>query len=94
MGNIQLRLSLKGEDKQQMDAITGNFIQVLQGTDAEFLRASETHLEIQALIRNLPVQMSLEDAEQLRALLRDMLPVASGPATMALEILETAILIR
>jgi hypothetical protein len=102
MGNITMSLSLEGEDEQQIDALMAYFIQATQSAaastgepvDIEFVRASKTNLTIKRLLSNLPVQMDLGDAEQLRGLIRQMAEHSPGPAQLALEIIDAAILLR
>ena len=91
---MKMLLELEGNDQQQIDSFLAGFIESLGSTDAEIIRSSKTRLEIRALLSNLPVQMSLEDAERLKSLLHQMQPDAHGPATLALEIVDAAILLR
>jgi hypothetical protein len=96
---MTLELQVEGDDDDQMDAFMGDFIRVWQDAarandDVEILELTARNAKIQALLSNLPVQMGLEDAEQLRGLIRQMAEHSPGPATLALEIIDAAILLR
>ena len=85
-----------GDDQQQIDARLAMWRDIFAaaGDEAKIIESSHEALEWEAVVSDLPVQLAFDEAEKLRSLLRDMLEFAPGPATLALEIVDAAILMR
>ena len=96
---MNISASWSGDDPQQIDAAIAEFCRpFLDALDAghkvEIGRSSKTSREFRVLLENMPLQMTVEDAEKVRSLLLDLTEFAPGPATLALEIIDAAILLR
>lgn len=93
---MNVRVECSGADQQQIDARLAQWRQIFEaaGKDAKIIESSHDALEWEAIVNDLPIQIAFEDAEKLRGLLRDMLETSPGPARLALEIVDAAILLR